>query len=331
MVNFTIESIEKLKSNFAKKNIAVIGDLMLDCYYTGKVNRISPEAPVPVLDVEKIFKRIGGAANVAFNIASLGGNPFPVGVIGNDTEGNELKHLLQEARIINEGIIIDSNRPTTTKTRVIAEGQHVVRIDNESKKDISTEAEQNIISYLNKISDNLDAVILEDYNKGVLTKSLISKIIDLFNAKNILITVDPKKNNFFEYKNVSVFKPNKKETEDALNIKLNNEEDIENAGLVLLNELNAQNVIITLGEKGMAIFKKGEKYIRIPTRARKVADVSGAGDTVIATLTMAICSGLDIVNSSSLANYAAGIVCEEVGIVPIDKKVLFNTIEGMSN
>jgi rfaE bifunctional protein kinase chain/domain len=223
---------------------------------------------------------------------------------------------------------MDSTRPTTAKTRVIADSQHVVRIDKESKQNISEKLEDKIFNYLSGNINKIDGVILQDYNKGVLTPKLIEKIIRLANEKKVLITVDPKFNNFFEFRNVTVFKPNRKEAEDVLGIKMKESKDITSAGEKILGKLNAKNVLLTLGAEGIAVFEKNKPEKRMPTKARKVADVSGAGDTVISTLTMGLAAGADIIESSYLSNYAAGIVCEEVGIVPIELDKLFDTVEG---
>ncbi|HSP86764.1 MAG TPA: D-glycero-beta-D-manno-heptose-7-phosphate kinase [Ignavibacteriaceae bacterium] len=327
MIKITNKKISQLKNNFKKLRIAVIGDMMLDCYFRGDVKRISPEAPVPVIEVENEFFRFGGAANVALNILKLGGTPVPIGIIGNDNDGSVFTSLLKEFKMMSDGIIVDDLRPTTAKTRVIAGDQHVVRIDKESKKDLSVKTEEKLFNFLSSQIKNLDGIILQDYNKGVLTISLIKKIIKLANEKNVLITVDPKFNNFFEYKNVTVFKPNRKEAEDILAMKIKTDADIKKAGKIIMDKLKAQNILLTLGAEGIAVFERGKEEKKMPTKARKVADVSGAGDTVIATLTMALAAGENIFEASYLANYAAGIVCEEVGIVPIEADRLFEIVE----
>jgi len=326
MINIDNKRLKELQNNFKNKRIAVIGDMMLDSYFWGDIKRISPEAPVPVLEVENEFYRFGGAANVALNIQKLNGVPIPIGIIGDDNHGTIFSTLLKNAGISKEGIIVDDKRPTTTKTRVIADNHHVVRIDQESKEYLNTKVEKEILKLFKSKIDEFDAIILQDYNKGVLTTSLIERIISIANKNNILITVDPKFNNFFSYKNVTVFKPNRKEAEDVLGSKIKNENDISAVGKKLLNKLKAKNIILTLGEEGIAIFQKDKLVNRIQTKAKKVADVSGAGDTVISTLTMALTAGANILEASYLANYAAGIVCGEVGIVPIEIKKLFNTI-----
>lgn len=327
MIDFKKDRIETLKNNFYGKKIAVIGDMMLDCYFWGEVKRISPEAPVPIVEVENEFYRFGGAANVANNILKLGGIPVPIGIIGYDNDGSIFTSLLNGAGILSDCIVMDEKRPTTAKTRVIAQNQHVVRIDKEFKEDISKETEDKLFELFLSHLQTLDGIILQDYNKGVLTESLIEKVIAEANKLGKLITVDPKFNNFFSYKDVTVFKPNRKEAGDVLGLKIKTSEEVTFAGNKLLKELNSKYILLTLSEEGIAVFQKGQPEKRIPTKARKVADVSGAGDTVISTLTMALAAGADIFEASYLANYAGGIVCEEVGIVPIEIDILFETVD----
>ncbi len=304
MIRISKERLNALKNSFSGKKIAIIGDMMLDCYFWGDVKRISPEAPVPVVEVDNEFYRFGGAANVALNILKLGGIPQPVGVIGYDSYGSIFTSLVQENNINSEGIFVDDKRPTTAKTRVIAHNQHIVRIDKESKDYINHDVEKKLLDYLKEHITSFDGIILQDYNKGVLTPSFIKSIIDEAVKKNILVTVDPKFNNFFEYKNVTVFKPNRKEAGDVLGMKIDSENDIAAAGFKILEKLNAKYVLLTLGEEGISVFEKDQPVKRMPTKARKVADVSGAGDTVISTLTIALAAGADIIESSYLANYA---------------------------
>ncbi len=326
MVSLSIKRTNALKAGFKDLKIAVVGDMMLDCYYWGDVKRISPEAPVPVVEVENEFFRFGGAANVALNIIKLGGIPCPVGIIGSDSSGAIFSSLIKETGISSDGIIVDESRPTTTKTRVIADHQHVVRIDKESKQYLGKDVQHRVFNFIESHINEFDGIILQDYNKGVLTPALIEKMIALANKHKVLVTVDPKYTNFFLYKNVTVFKPNRKEAEDGLGFKIRTDEEISKAGNELLERLGARYVLLTLGEGGIAVFEKGKEEKRMPTKARKVADVSGAGDTVISTLTMAIAAGASILEASYLANYAGGLVCEEVGIVPIEHDKLFNTV-----
>jgi rfaE bifunctional protein kinase chain/domain len=326
MINISKERLDKLKKAFTGLKIAVVGDMMLDCYFWGEVKRISPEAPVPVLEVDNEFYRFGGASNVALNIIKLGGIPFPIGVIGDDYDGKIFSSLINESNINPSGLIVDKSRPTTAKTRIIAHNQHVVRIDKESKAYLAPEIEDKLFTFFQDHVNDFDGIILQDYNKGVLTSSLIEKIISLANKKNKLITVDPKFNNFFTYKDVTVFKPNRKEAGDVLGLKISTDAELKIAGNTILEKLGAKYVILTLSEEGIAIFEKDKPEQRMPTKAQKVADVSGAGDTVIATLTMALAAEANILEASYLANYAGGIVCEEVGIIPIEQDKLFDTI-----
>jgi rfaE bifunctional protein kinase chain/domain len=326
MVNFTPNRLEEIQKSFAGKRIAVVGDLMLDRYFWGTVSRISPEAPVPVVEVDEESTRLGGAANVANNIASLDGVPIMMGVVGKDIGADILQNLIAGNGFPIDGIIVDDSRPTTIKTRVIAHGQHVVRIDQEEKKDLNADTQAKVLASLESQIASLDGIILEDYNKGVLTKGLIKSVIKLAKDYKKTITVDPKFNNFFDYQGVSVFKPNRKEAEEALGRRLHTFQEMEAAALELFTRLNAENVLLTLGEKGMLLLERNGSLAHVETKARNVADVSGAGDTVIATLTMAMVAGASVVESAALANYAGGIVCGEVGIVPIDKSVLVQTI-----
>ncbi|MGA9408752.1 MAG: D-glycero-beta-D-manno-heptose-7-phosphate kinase [Bacteroidota bacterium] len=325
-MTFSENSLKDLITKFKNKRIAVVGDVMVDKYLWGTVTRISPEAPVPVVEVEKETERLGGAANVANNIKSLGGWPLLVGVAGDDANGALLTKLLAEQGCPIDGIVMDPSRPTTIKTRVIAHSQHVVRIDHEKKRDISPAVQAQIFSVLQNSISSLDGIILEDYNKGVIATSLIRQIIDIARKHGKIVTVDPKFQNFFEYKNASVFKPNRKEVEEALGIKLTSEEKVREAIMALKEKLNAENVLITLGEQGMSLLDNQDSLSHLPTRARHVADVSGAGDTVIATLTMAMASGASIHESASLANFAGGVVCGEVGIVPILPDALLSRV-----
>ena len=256
MVSISKSRLQKIKKNFKGKKIAVIGDMMLDCYFWGEVKRISPEAPVPVVEVDNEFYRFGGAANCALNITRLEGIPVPVGIIGKENYGSIFLSLLDESGIDATGILIDETRPTTAKTRVIADNQHVVRIDKESKEYISHESEQKILAFLDQHISSLHGIILQDYNKGILTPKLIQKIISLANKNNILITVDPKFNNFFSYKNVTVFKPNRKEAGDILGMQIRTDAEISAAGKKLLSKLNAKYILLTLGEGGIAVFEK---------------------------------------------------------------------------
>ena len=326
MVSLTQARLDAIFAGFAGKRIAVVGDLMLDRYFWGAVSRISPEAPVPVVEVEEESTRLGGAANVANNIASLGGVPVMFGVVGDDQSGALLRKLVDEGGFPTAGIVTDTSRPTTIKTRVIAHSQHVVRVDREAKHDIAPEIHQALLRVFEREIDSLDGIILEDYNKGVMTSGVIKDVIRLAQERKKCITVDPKFHHFFEYTGVTVFKPNRKETEEAMGRKLKDLDEILAAGRELLERLNAQNILLTLGERGMLLIERNGGSAHVPTAARHVADVSGAGDTVVSTLTMALAAGASVREASMLANHAGGIVCGEVGIVPIDPKTLYRAV-----
>jgi rfaE bifunctional protein kinase chain/domain len=220
MVNFNTDRLQTIFNSFAGKRIAVVGDLMLDRYFWGTVSRLSPEAPVPVVEVEEESTRLGGAANVANNIASLGSTPLLVGVVGNDSGAELMRSIVKEKGFPTTGLVVDAARPTTMKTRVIAHNQHVVRVDQEIKSDISHEIERNIVDVLTNDISSIDGIILEDYNKGVLTNNLIKEVVHLATTHRKVITVDPKFNNFFDYRDVTVFKPNRKEMEEAIGRKI---------------------------------------------------------------------------------------------------------------
>jgi rfaE bifunctional protein kinase chain/domain len=321
---FQEDRLRRMLGDFKGKTIAVVGDVMIDRYYWGSVHRVSPEAPVPIVEVEEESVRFGGAANVAKNIESLGGNPFVVGLVGKDHPGEMFLKMLEGEGLDTRGIVVDASRPTTIKTRVIAAGQHVVRVDNESKKDASPENQGQIIGAIRTNIQHIDGIIIEDYNKGVVTKEVIAGVIAAARQRDVPVTVDPKYNNFLEYKNVAVFKPNRREAEEALGGRLRTTEDIERAGRQLLDLLKADNVLITRSEDGMSLFESNGTITHIPTMADVVLDVSGAGDTVVSTLTMALVSGIPIADACRLANIAGGVVVGSVGIVPIEPEQLLS-------
>lgn len=325
MVELDLERVKYLLSKCEGKKIAVVGDVMLDRFFWGTVNRISPEAPVPVVELEEETAHLGGASNVANNLRNLGVIPIMCGVIGNDNSGSLFLEIAKQSGIDTSGIFIDPKRPTTVKTRIIANNQHVVRVDREVREPISEEATLFIIEKIAEVKD-LDGIIFQDYNKGTITAKLIHRLVSLANEKEIPTFVDPKFENFFEFRNTTVFKPNRKEAQQALNMKLKTKQEIIDAGVELLRRLNTKAVLLTLGADGMALFESEEEVSFVPTRARKVADVSGAGDTTIATFAAIYSTGASMKESATIANYAAGTVCEEPGVVPITVNKLLETI-----
>ena len=327
MISFTEDRIQSLFKDFSDRKILVVGDLMLDKYEWGRVSRISPEAPVPVVEIEDVSYRFGGAANVALNAKKLGAETLPVGVIGNDESGRIIKDQFLKEGFSTEGLVIDSGRPTTVKTRIIAHNQHVVRTDREIREGISTGIQNKLLSFIREHIDDTDGIILEDYNKGLLIPHLINEIISIALKHSKMIFVDPKFDHFFDYKKVTLFKPNRKEVSDKLGIRLVSDEVLQEAGDRLLSKLHCDSVLITLGEEGMALFEPNKKWVKIPTRAVKVHDVSGAGDTVIATMAVSMTSGANAREAATVANHAAGIVCGEVGIVPVDRDNLIESLQ----
>jgi len=327
-MQFDEHRLHDIFSNIQNKFVAVIGDVMLDRYIWGKVSRISPEAPVPVVDVQRESHHLGGASNVALNSRSLGVVPVLVGVIGRDSSGNELRDILERTNIATDFLIEDANRPTTVKTRVIAGSQHVVRIDFEDRQQIDADTTRRLIDRLESHIGSIHSIILQDYNKGVIGVDLIQRVITLARSRDIPVLVDPKYTNFFEYKGVSVFKPNRTETENALKIRLTDEESFVNAAREVRERLQCDHVLLTLGEMGMLLLQSDGGVIRVPTKARTVADVSGAGDTVIATLAAAIAGNATLAEAAHIANFAGGLVCEEIGIVPVNRDDLYDAACG---
>lgn len=326
--NITVQKLQKLFKNSKGKKIAIIGDVMLDKYVYGTVSRISPEAPVQILDIDKTEYRLGGAANVANNIKTLDCEPILIGVIGNDVDSDNYLKVMKSLGLPTVGIFKDKTRPTTTKTRLIAHSQHVLRIDEEIKDNVSPQMKKKILNFIKNNLKKFAAVILQDYNKGVLTKELIGEVIAMCKKANKPIYVDPKFANFYEYKDVTVFKPNRKEVGDILGRKIDGEESVKKAGRELIEKLNCEYLVLTRGEKGMMVFDKEKNktvILNIPTKARRAADVSGAGDTVISTIAVMLAGGASITEAVVLANQAAGIVCEVVGIIPIYKEVLLSS------
>jgi rfaE bifunctional protein kinase chain/domain len=323
------EKIQKIFKNSKNKQIAIVGDVMLDKYVYGEVSRISPEAPVQVVDVKSAEYKLGGAANVANNIKTLDAEPVLIGIIGDDIDGDIFLETMRKQNLSIKGILKDESRPTTSKTRVIAHSQHILRIDSEVKQNIIGKVANNLIKFFKTNIDDFDSVILQDYNKGILTKEIIGRIISLSREAKKKVYVDPKFDNFFEYKNVTVFKPNRKEVQDALGVRIDGDDSAADIGKKLIELMKCDWLVLTRGEKGMMLFDKENGKIvvhNIPTKAIRVADVSGAGDTVISTLAVSMAGGANIREAIILANHAAGLVCEEVGIVPIFKKSLIDSI-----
>ncbi len=299
------------------KRVAVIGDYMLDRHMQGSVKRISPEAPVPVVEIEDEHSSLGGAGNVVANLASLGIQPVAFGVCGADKAGELMRTHLDACGCDCEGLLELATRRTTEKIRIIAHDQHIVRVDRETAKALEESETRKLLSVLESMLSSLDAIILQDYNKGVLTAVIIEGIMSKAKSKQIPVAVDPKFDNFSMYRGAHLFKPNLREAERALGLKISDDASLDAALTMLLETLQPEVLMVTLGEKGMTICTR-EKKTSIPTHARDVADVSGAGDTVISTFVASELGGASVIQAATLANIAAGIVCEQVGVVPID-------------
>ncbi|MFH1594359.1 MAG: D-glycero-beta-D-manno-heptose-7-phosphate kinase [Candidatus Omnitrophota bacterium] len=314
------QNFKKLKSvisNFNDKKILVIGDLILDEFIWGKVSRISPEAPVPIVWAQSESFMPGGASNVANNINSLGGKAYMVGVVGNDDRAGILKGELERRGVNVDGIFSDAQRPTILKTRVIAHQQQVVRIDREKTEPVSDRILRKLTDYIENIIDSMDALIVEDYGKGLITPKLLDKIVPLAKRKKKIIAVDPKEEHFSFYKGVTLLTPNNAEASRAVGFEIKDKATLKRAGSELLKKLKARIVLITLGEDGMMLFDDGKPARKIETIAQEVFDVSGAGDTVISSYTLSLISGASTIQAAHIANCAAGIVVGKVGIAVV--------------
>ncbi len=321
------ERLINLFDSFNNKNVLIIGDVMIDSYIWGKVDRISPEAPVPIINVKKREDRLGGAANVALNVKSLGANAILCSVIGNDKNAELFIELLRQDSLSVEGILKSDDRITTKKTRVIGHHQQLFRVDEELDTNINQKLTEallnNIISVIN--SKKIDVIIFEDYDKGVISESLIESVVSKANEKSIPVVVDPKKRNFLSYKGVDLFKPNLKELKEGLKLDFdaNQTDELLSAALKLKSIIQAKSIMITLSELGVLICDENGNKI-IPAHVRNISDVSGAGDTVISVAALALSSNVTLNTAAELANLAGGLVCEKVGVVPIDKTELLN-------
>lgn len=327
MVNFPKKKLTKIIKNFSGKKIMVIGDFMLDKYIWGEVSRISPEAPVPIINVTKQTYCLGGAANVAQNLVSAGVVPLPMGVFNNDENGRQLLSLMQEDNISTRNMIIDHSRSSTCKTRIVAHQQQVARIDYENTEPVSIKIQKQIIKTVKDKIKEIDAIILSDYGKGVITKGLIKELVKLSNKAGKFIAVDPKETHFMSYKNVSLITPNHHEAGNAIAHKIIDQKSLESVAHTLLKRLSLQGILITRGKKGMALLEKSPARLSLfPTVASQVFDVTGAGDTVISIFTAAITAGANYREAAYISNYAAGIVVREMGTASITQKELINSL-----
>jgi D-beta-D-heptose 7-phosphate kinase/D-beta-D-heptose 1-phosphate adenosyltransferase len=317
-----VARLSKIISRFDESTVLVIGDLILDEFVWGQVSRISPEAPVPVVWVDKENFMPGGASNVASNISSLGGRAILAGTIGADSWGGILKSELMTKGIDVSGAITDAGRPTTLKTRIIAQHQQVARIDRERIEPLAARLSTKLVNYLTKRIDDVQAIVIEDYGKGVVTPRLLNAVIQLAKKKKKIITVDPKEEHFSYYKGVTAITPNQHETASAVGFPIKDDETLKKAGAQLLRQLNCKIALVTRGEQGMCLFQKGKRAISIPTATQDVYDVSGAGDTVISVFTLALSCGASPTEAAHIANCAAGIVVGKLGTATVTAEEL---------
>jgi len=320
MHHIDLKRIKTTVRHFQGKKVLVLGDLMLDKYLWGNVGRISQEAPVPVVDVKKDTSCLGGAGNVCHNLESLGAYPIPVGLVGEDTAGEWIKSNVKD----NRGIISDTNRPTTVKTRIIAHHQQVVRVDQEEKRPVSRRVEEQIFGIVQE--EDYEGILISDYNKGLLTKSLMRKVLPYAQKMKKPVFVDPKEENFFSFSPVTLINPNHYEAEKIVHHPCETDEQVERAGQKILSRITSKYLILKRGEQGLTIFEKGKKAFHIPTIAKEVYDVTGAGDTVIATSSLALLAGATIREAAMLANTAAGVVVGKIGTAALTADELLKAL-----
>lgn len=323
-----MKEFEPIISRFDEAKVLLVGDVMVDEFIWGDVSRISPEAPVPVVKVTRETFVPGGAANVAANIASLGGKVFVTSVIGDDLNAERLRDEFLRRGINTDGLVVDSSRPTTLKTRIIAHSQQVVRVDRESKKEIGQTIIQRVFDQILQFLEEIEILVISDYGKGVITPDLLARLIPLAREKGIPSIVDPKLKNYLSYKGINIITPNQNEAASFVKREIESDVDLVEIGREILSTLGCIAVLITRGERGMSLFEENGAITHIPTMAREVYDVTGAGDTVVGVLALSLASGAGIVEAATLANYAAGIVVGEVGTATVSQEELRRAIEG---
>ncbi|MBU2600380.1 D-glycero-beta-D-manno-heptose-7-phosphate kinase [bacterium] len=325
-----MKNLSEIINRFKEINVLVVGDVMMDEFVWGEVTRISPEAPVPIVEVVSQSFIPGGAANVANNIMSLGGKVALIGVIGNDGIGRKLSFELGIKHISVDKLVVDYERPTILKSRIIASQQQIVRVDKELRKPIGEEIEAKVIANIEEQMAEVNIIVISDYGKGVITKNLVEKIVNLSQRDHKKVIVDPKVENYLEYKEITLITPNLKEASEMSKINIKSLEDLVAAGDKILNDLSCKVAVITRGKEGMSIFEKEKTAIHIPTIAKEVYDVAGAGDTVVSVMALALALDLDFVNAAILANCAAGIVVGKTGTATVTPLELTANIETIS-
>jgi rfaE bifunctional protein kinase chain/domain len=319
----SFQSIEEIFDAFSRLRVLIVGDVMVDAYLWGKVDRISPEAPVPIVHVQRREQRLGGAGNVALNVQAMGATPILCSVIGKGPDGETFMTLLKENGLSDEGIIQSEGRITTVKNRVLSGSQHILRIDTETDEPINETEQHTLVNKVKGLIPSCDVIIFQDYDKGVLTKESIGEIIDFAEQQGIPTVVDPKKRNFLCYRNATLFKPNLKELREGLKIDINpdNYLELQHVTGQLKDRLQIRSALITLSERGVYIDADQEHHL-LPAHVRQISDVSGAGDTVISIAAVCLALQLSPRMIAGLSNLGGGLVCESVGVVPVNKDLL---------
>lgn len=326
MTSLTRQRAQMLTAAFHQKRIVVLGDVMLDEFIWGRVRRISPEAPVPVVEVERQTLALGGAGNVVSNLVALGAAPSPIGVVGDDIDAERLRYAFRNLQVDVGGLVADGSRPTTVKTRIIAHNQQVVRADRESRAAITGVIEDLVVARFETEIETADAVVVSDYSKGLLTGPLLARTLGAARKRGLIVCLDPKLRSFTHYQPITVITPNNQEAAEAAGIPIEDEASLTQAGRMLLASIDCRAVLVTRGEEGMSLFMDGGRVTHIPTVAREVYDVTGAGDTVIATLALALAAGASLEEAAVLANHAAGVVVAKVGTASLSREELLATI-----
>jgi D-beta-D-heptose 7-phosphate kinase/D-beta-D-heptose 1-phosphate adenosyltransferase len=315
-------------NNFSGAGVLVVGDIMVDHFIWGRVSRISPEAPVPVVDVQKDSVLLGGCANVLNSIYAMKGNVYVAGVIGPDDIGKGLLTELRQRKIDTAGIVVEKGRPTTLKTRIVAHGQQMVRFDKESRKPIPAASTKKILEYVKSLRKKIGAIVISDYSKGVISRELIEGIMKIAKDSQVYICLDPKQNDFSIYEGAYVITPNHHEAQRAVGMEITDENDLRLVGETLLKKYNFQALLITRGEEGMSLFERGSKIAHsfFPAQAKEIYDVTGAGDTVIGVLALSLAAGASLREATCLANHAAGIVVGKVGTATVSQTELIQVL-----
>ena len=323
---FALDTLQALVDRFAGRRLLVLGDLMLDHYLWGRCERISPEAPVPVVEVQKESSSLGGAGNVAANLTALGAEPVLVGLVGEDDRARQLFEAFADRGVDTRAIVRDPSRPTTMKTRIIAHSQQVVRADWESRADVEGKALKTLLATLERELPRCHGLIVSDYGKGVITRAVLEKAIGVAKAKKLPVCVDPKESHIDAYRGVSILTPNQHEAGYMQGRRVTDEISLREVGWGLQRRLDAEAVLVTRGPEGMSLFEKGGRYTHLPTAAREVYDVTGAGDTVVSVVAVALAAGADYRAASFLSNHAAGVVIREVGTATCSREALLASL-----